>query len=72
MHLRISRIRVKHIAKELAGNGDASNDQPVDVVRVNHKASPDHIVAHFAHAVEIDEQCEKDFVRRRTILENPE
>jgi len=71
-NLCISRICVKHIAKELAGDGNTSDDQPVDVVRVNHKASPDRIVAHFAHAVEIDKECEKDLVCCWTILENPE
>jgi len=72
MHLCISRIRVKHIAEELTSDGHASDDQPVDIVRVDHKASPDRIVAQFAHSVEINEECEKDLVRCWTILENPE
>lgn len=34
-HLGIPRVRVKHVREELAGHRNSSDDQPMDVVRIN-------------------------------------
>ena len=69
-HLRISRIRIKHIAKKLARNRNARNNQPMYIIRVNHKRPAHRVLAQLRHAVKVHEQRKKDMVRGGAVLED--
>ena len=71
-YLGISRIGVKHIAEEFAGHGHASDNQPVDVVRVDHKRFTGDLGGQFGHSIKVDEEREKNFVGGGTVLVNAE
>ncbi|KAG6849745.1 hypothetical protein H0H87_002473, partial [Tephrocybe sp. NHM501043] len=66
------RVGVEDVAEELAGDGDAGNDEAVDVERVNDEAAADRITTELAHPVKVDQQGEEDLVRCRAVLEDAE
>lgn len=68
-HLGVPRVGVKHITKEFTGHGDACNDQSVDVVGIDDKGAACGLCSEARHAVEIDEEGQKDLVCCGTILE---
>jgi hypothetical protein len=70
-YLRISRVRVKHVAEKLAGNGNPCYNQAVDVVRVDDKGATDSISAELRHAVKVDQQREENVICRGAVFQNP-
>ena len=70
--LCVPRVGVKDVAEEFACDGDAGDDQTMDVVRVDNECFARGLAAEFGHAVKIDEEREKDLVRRRTVFKDPE
>ncbi|KAG6851513.1 hypothetical protein H0H87_000790, partial [Tephrocybe sp. NHM501043] len=51
---------------------DASNDEVVDVERVDDEAAADRIAAELGHPVKIHRQGKEDLVRCRAVLEDAE
>jgi hypothetical protein len=71
-HLGVSRIGVEHITEELACYGYASDNQSVDVVRVDHKRFARDLGGQFGHSIKIDEKREENLVGGRTVLVDAE
>ena len=71
-YLCISRVRVKHVTKKLAGNGNPCYNQTVDVVRIDDKGATDGIPTELRHAVKVDQQRQENVVRRGAVFQYPE
>ena len=71
-HLCVSRIGVEDITEELARYGYASDNQSVDVVRVDHKWFARDLGGQFGHSIKIDEEREENFVGGGTVLVDTE
>ena len=71
-NLGVSRVGVKHITEEFAGDGYASNNQSVDVVGVDHKRFACDLGGQFGHSIKVDEEGEENFVGGWTILVDAE
>jgi len=71
-NLGVSRIGVEYIAEELACYGYACDNQPVDVVRVDHKWFAGYLGGQLGHSIKIDEEREEDLVGGRTVLVDAE
>jgi hypothetical protein len=71
-HLCIARVGVKDVAKKFAGYGDSGDDEPMDVIRVNDKGFSSGLAAELGHAIKVNEEGEKDLVRRWTVFQDSE
>lgn len=71
-HLRVARVGVEHVAGELARDGDAGDDQTVDVVRVDDKVLATRLLRELAHPVKVHEEAEEHLVARGAVPEDAE
>ena len=71
-NLGVSRIGVEYVTEELACYGYACDNQPVDVVRVDHKWFAGYLGGQFGHSIKINEEREEDLVGGRTIFVDAE
>ena len=67
-HLGVSRVGVEHVTEELACYGYASDNQAVDVIRVDHKRFARDLGSQFGHSIKIDEEGEENFVGGGTVF----
>ena len=71
-YLGISRVGVEHVTEELACHGYTRDNQPVDVVRVDHERLASDLGSQFGHSIKIDEKREENFVGGRAVLVDAE
>jgi hypothetical protein len=70
--LGITGICIKDIAEKFTGNGDAGDDEPVDIVWVNNEGPAGRFCADFGHAVKVDEKGKEDLICGWAVLEDAE
>ena len=71
-NLGVSRVGVEHVTEEFACYGYSSDNQSVDVIRVDHKGLAGDLSGQFGHSIKIDEEGEEYFVGGRTVLVDAE
>lgn len=69
-NLCIPRVCVEYIAKELACHGHASDNQTMDVVRVDYKRFAAQLGGKFRHSVKVYEERKEHLVRGGAIFED--
>lgn len=70
--LCISRIRIEHIAEELARHRHPRDHQPMHIIAIDHERPSLRLQAQLRHSVKVDEEREEDVIRRWTVFEDPE
>lgn len=70
--LGVSRVGVEHVTEELACYGYTSDNQSVDVIRVDHKRFACDLGGQFGHSIKVDEEGEENFVGSRTVFVDAE
>jgi hypothetical protein len=67
-HLGVSGVCVKYVTEKLAGNGNTSDNQPMNIIGINNKRPSSGIGAQLAHPIKIHQQSQKHLIRSGTIF----
>lgn len=71
-NLGVTGVRVEYVAEKLAGDGNASDDESMDIVRIYNESTVCSVGSELGHAVEIDEETEEDLVCGWTVFKDAE
>jgi hypothetical protein len=71
-YLGVTRVGIKHVRKELGCHSYTRYDEAVDVEIINDKIATGRFPGEFGHAIEVDEEGNKNLVGGWTIFEDTE
>jgi hypothetical protein len=66
--LCIAGVCIEYIAEKLAGNCDSSDNETMNIIRVDNEGPAGRIGSELAHPVKVDEKAKKNFIRSRTVF----